>query len=103
MITICIAGEERRFEDVQESWINQQINRRRQDGKPICIQVSIRQGSINLLLSTPACSSGTGGSRIPNRDENQVLDLWRRRGLNDIDFSSGNVVAFLKQMKQIFG
>jgi len=103
MVTIRIGDETRNLSDASESWINQQINRRRDDGQNICIEVSISSGGLNLRLATPGCGSGGGGGRPPNANEREVLDLWSKRGLNSRDFTGGSLIAFLKQLQRHLG
>ena len=86
------------FNTSSESWVNQQINRRRDDGQNVSVRVIIRQDRLNMTLSTPSCPKGSGG-RPPNRDEEQIFKLWERRGLNKEQFTAENLIAFLKQIK----
>ena len=106
MITIKICEYERQFtraKDVDEQWINQQINRRRACGEAVFVHVTIQQGSINIGLTTPNYPGGSGGiRRTLSPEENSVVELWRKRGLDDPTFSSGNLIAFLKQFDNIF-
>lgn len=104
MIRIIIGGNERQFDsihDVDESWIAQQVNQRQSDGQNVCVRVFIKQGSVDIQLSTPACSKGGGGGRQPRPQEEAIFDLWKERGLNQTDFSGGNVIAFLKQLRKL--
>ena len=97
MIRVQIGGNERELANASESWINQQINRRRADGQSVCARVRIRNDRLNMTLSTPSCPNGSGG-RFPNRHEKEVFDLWQKRGLNKEGFTGGNLIAFLKQV-----
>jgi hypothetical protein len=101
MITVKIAEEERQFDTIDEQWLNQQINRRRADGETVCVRVTIREGDIDMLLSTPTCGASVGGSRPARPHEKQVLDLWDRLNLNVASFTGGNLVAFLKQLRKV--
>jgi len=101
MIKIQIGGEERELDKADEHWINQQINRRREDGRTVCVRVTILEGDLDMVLSTPTCGASGGGSRPPRPGEKEVLDLWNKRGLNKADFAGGNLVAFLKQLKSV--
>ncbi|MFH1671806.1 MAG: hypothetical protein ABIF87_00025 [Pseudomonadota bacterium] len=98
MIRVRIGDAERELSSVSESWINQQINRRRADGQSVCVRVIIRQEELNMTLSTQSCPKGSGG-RPPNRYEKQVFDLWEQRGLNRDKFTGGKLISFLKQLK----
>lgn len=98
MIKVRIGESERELSDATPQWINEQIDRRRKDGVSVCVRVLINTGSMNLALSTPTCGGGGGGGRPPNPEEQQFLSLWEKLHLNTLDFSSGNLVAFLKQV-----
>ena len=106
MITIKICEYERQFnrvKDIDEQWINQQVNGRKDCGDVIFVRVTIQLGSIHIGLATPNCPGGSGGViRTLNREENAVVDLWKKRGLDDPNFSSGNLIAFLKQLDHLF-
>ena len=101
MITVRIEEAERKLSNVTESWVNQQINRRKEDGISVCVEVTIKEGDLDMILSTPTCVSRGGGKRTPRQSEKKVFDLWNRRGLDNTDFTGGNLNAFLKQLKRI--
>lgn len=97
-IRVQIGTSERDINDIESNWVNEQINNRKKDGVPICVRVSIKQGDINIALATKDCPGGGGGGRPPNRQEKEIFDLWDKLHLNRESFSSGNLVAFLKQI-----
>jgi hypothetical protein len=99
-VTVEIGTEVRGFEEVNESWINDQIGRRRRDGAAVCVIVTVQSSGLDLRLTTPGCGGGGGGGRLPNRREQEIFDLWNERKLNSADFAGGNVVAFLKQLRR---
>lgn len=98
VITVKIGNEERLLSEIDAQWINQQIHRRRADGHSVCVRVQILHENLDMVLSTPNCATG-GGGRAPNRFEQVIFDLWQKLGLNDVNFTGGNVVAFLNQLK----
>lgn len=100
MSTIKIGSDERNLEDADPHWITQEIQTRRADGQSVCVIVTINTEELNLHLATPTCGSGGGGGRPPTQREKAILDLWNERGLNQIDFSPGEVVAFVKQVQR---
>jgi len=55
-----------------------------------------------MTLTTPGCVTGGGGGRAPNANEREIFQLWNERRLNDIDFTGGNLVAFLAQLTRTF-
>jgi hypothetical protein len=107
LIRIYIGNNERQFDDVysiDESWINQQINKRKVDKEKICVRVYIKNEFIDVILTTPACGKKEGGSRRrPNFRETEIFTLWGIRRLNEENFSSGNLIAFFKQLRKIIG
>lgn len=101
-VTIKIGTESRILSDAREDWINEQIRRRRAEG-PVCVLVHIEGQGVDITLMTPACSSGPGGRRRLTNLESEIVELWKKRGLNEPDFSGGNVVAFLRQLRKLLG
>lgn len=99
MITVRIGQEERGLDAADEQWINQQIVHRRRDGQSDCVTVRIQQGELDLILTTPGCGGSGGGGRPPRTVEREVINLWDKRRLNDAAFTSGDLIAFLKQLK----
>ncbi len=97
MVTITIGDSERNRDEADESWINQQINRRRQEGQPVCLQVHIKDGYLDFRLATPGCGGGNRG-RPPTPQEQRIVDLWEKQRLFTSEFTGGNVIAFLKQL-----
>lgn len=97
MVLVKIGGTERRLEEADESWINQQINRRRAAGEIVCVVVRIDTTTAKVTLATSACGGG-GGGRPPNSEERRIIGLWRKHRLNVDDFTGGNLIAFLRQL-----
>ena len=95
---IIIGSSERNINDIEPNWINDQVNRRKSDDVPICVRVEIQHNDIDIALATADCPRGVGGSRILTQSENEMIDLWNKLHLNDDEFSSGNLVAFIKQL-----
>ncbi len=100
MVKIKIGSEGRNMEDVDSSWINQQINRRRKDG-PVCVRITINDGAIDMTLSLGDYSQSAGGKRLPRSQEKGVFSLRDKHGLNEVDFPSGHLVAFVKQLQKL--
>lgn len=101
MIKIKIGEDERLIDDIDAYWINQEINFRRLEGQFVCVIITIHEKDISLVLATTNCPHDVGGgsTRLLTPNEEEVGKLWNRLGLNKDDFSSGNVVAFLKQFR----
>ncbi|TVT47100.1 MAG: hypothetical protein FHK82_18215 [Sedimenticola thiotaurini] len=96
---IIIGSSERDINNIEPNWINEQINRRRNEGVPVCVRIIIEKGDINISLATSDCPSSAGIRRTLTGAENEILNLWNRLHLSETNFSSGNLVAFLKQLR----
>jgi len=99
MLSLTVNGSQ--VSPGDEGAIAQQVNRRRDDGVPVCVQVRIEEGDLNMTLSTPECTGGGGAGRAPNPREKRVFDLWEKLGLSSQSFAGGQVVAFLKQLRKL--
>jgi hypothetical protein len=99
-ISIRIAGIEKSLQDADQSWVMQQIDRRRADGQIICVQVTIHSPGIDMILSTPTCAGHGGGGRAPNKHERAIFDLWDKHHLNQVNFTGGSVCSFLDQLSR---
>jgi hypothetical protein len=98
-ILVKIGSIERDITEADPNWINEQIDRRRADGVSVCVQVTIIRDSIDLRLSTSDCPSIGGGSRPLRPQEDEIYSVWNKLHLSDKDFSGGNLVAFLRQIR----
>jgi hypothetical protein len=104
MIDLKIGTNSRNFnsiDEIDESWIARQIVALKNNRLSICIRVGIEEGSVNLFLATQGCADSGGGSRLPNREENRVFDLWREMKLDGWDFQPEKFIAFFKRLRNI--
>lgn len=96
-VSLRINEDARAQGEWDQQGINQAIDRRRRAGERVCVQVIIKEPCANMVLASPTCA-GAGGGRAPNACEARIFDLWNRLHLNRIDFPSGGVIAFMKQV-----
>lgn len=100
MSYVKIGSEQRSLADVSEQWISEQLRRRKQDGASTCVQVMLKMGALDMVLSTADCPSGGGGRRSPTAEEREIFDLWKRRGLEADAFTAGDLIAFIHQIRR---
>ncbi|WKZ69982.1 MAG: hypothetical protein QY331_01775 [Melioribacteraceae bacterium] len=100
MFKVRIGGVESEPNVIDENGINQQINRQRAEGNNVCVRVSIQSGELEFGLATINCEGIGRGKKLEGK-EKEIWDLWVRNKLNSTNFTGGNVVAFLKQLKRI--
>ena len=100
-LTISISGDKRNLYEADEHWIIDQIEKRRREGVSVCVQVIMRQGDINIILSTPTDVRGGRGGRPPSKQEKDIIDLWQKMGLNEENFHGGKVIAFRAQLRKL--
>ena len=101
MVTVIIGNSERGIDGATMSWLSEQILRRRNDRTSVCVKVSIKTDGLNILLTTPGCSGGASGGRTPNTEENKILQLWERRGMDRDNFEIAELNAFLKDIRSL--
>jgi len=101
MITIKIDTVEQQFDDFDESWVLQQINRRRHEGDPVCVVVKIDEPNVKMILATKECRNAGGAARTLTREEEKVVERWRKHRLDEPDFAGGELLAFLKQLSRL--
>jgi hypothetical protein len=94
---VHIGDEKRDIDNAPQSWVMEQIPRRRRENDPVCVQVFIRNGPLNMRLITPDCQSGMG-IRPPSEREQQIFDLWEKHRMNQPDFSGENLLRFLQEV-----
>lgn len=101
MISISINGEQRRYSEGIEPWINEQINRRHNSGALVCVEVNVNFTALNMVLRTQGCvTNAAPGTRRPTPTEQRIFNLWDTLGLNEPTYSGGQVIAFLKQLRR---
>jgi hypothetical protein len=103
MNKIIIGSSEKELSDASESWITQQVRERQHAGQIFCVRVILKTGCVDMILATLGCGSGGGGGgRSPNHKEQEIFALWNERHLNQSNWALRNLIAFLKQLKNLF-
>lgn len=102
MNSIEIGGNEMSLEDADERWIRKEIKRSLEASGGVCIRVSFQEPALKFTLSTADCSSSGGAKYELTRREQEVWELWKKRGLGDPGLPKGKLAgaltAFLHQV-----
>jgi hypothetical protein len=99
MKRIRIGTSERDLDGAEPRWIREHVDDLRSRGEPVCVQITLRSGSVNMLLSTPGCGPSSASRAEPNRQEEKILQLWRKKDLNTDDFDVRNLVDFVERIE----
>lgn len=99
MVSIRIGSDERTLDRLDAQWVHEHINNRRVEGERPCIRVAIEIPDAHFELVTPECGGGSGGRPLSSL-ETRILELWRKHRLNSSDYNSGQLIAFLNDMRQ---
>ena len=104
MVTLTIGSATRELtnaRDVDASWIGEQIRNRRAAGQSVCFTISIQEPPIELNLPVGECGGGRSGGRGLRPQEQPIVDLYRKRHLDEGDVEPGSMVAFLRQVFEL--
>ena len=97
MSTISIGDAERDLRGADPHWVNEQIRRRQVAGGSPCVRIRVQADGIDIVLMTASCARSGPGGRPPNARERELFDLWDQMRLNETQFDSGWIVAFLQR------
>lgn len=99
MITIKIGSTERPYADAPAQWISEQIRRRREQGSPVFLTVTLNKGSINLVLTDPP---HPGRPRpYANQQCREISAMWTTLITQKKDFMGASLIAFLQHVKAL--
>ncbi len=101
-IRVRIDGDERVLDSVDPNWIHRHLSAARKAGTSSCVQVSIHTSHVNVLLATSNCPT-SGGFRLPNHEEEAVLDLWRKFHLGGPGADLDQLWPFLVRLRHLLG
>lgn len=100
MSTIRIGENERQLDDADAHWMQQQVSGRRRDGINPCVRVHIRVPGADIALQSLNCPSQSGAPRQATPLESRLLQLWDKHQMNDANWSVGNLIAAVQQLKR---
>ena len=102
-ITIEIGSTSREWhslDEVDESWIAQQITERERAGQPFCVKIGISDSTVNVGMQVGQCQGGFPSGSRPNEDEERIIQLWRDRVKSNGHIDPGQIIAFFKQLRR---
>lgn len=101
-VTVQVGDTTLDLSEVTQSWLDDQISRRKRDNAPLCVIVRVQEAGLDVILATQACNSGGGGGvRAPYPREKQIIDLWNERNLSPGDFSAGHFYSFIQHLRRL--
>jgi hypothetical protein len=75
MVTVQIGdGPVMKQSEISEGWIDQQINRRRQDDQAVCVKVTIKSSTVDMLLVTSDCPTIHQSRQVPTAVQKRIWD-----------------------------
>lgn len=99
---IKIGPSERHLGEATPPWIREKYMQEAGLHGSVCVIVRLQAPNFRMTLATPGCRlAGGGNGQKPREREQAILELWDRMNLNCSDFTHGNIVAFLNQLKRI--
>lgn len=101
MKTITIGDAQHDLDSVSGGWIQDHVRALQSRGMAVCVHVQIKSGLIDIAFATPGCGPTQSSDREPTRDEQRILDLWHKRGLNQLEFDTGQLIAFVNETKHV--
>lgn len=103
MITVAINNSKRSNDDINQRWIQHEVNSSRSAGLSACVKVTIKKKDIDLYFVSKTCSRGGGGgiSRPFTPDELYLIDKWRKIGFEEMDVNAGMLVHFMQEISRI--
>jgi hypothetical protein len=100
-VTVTFGAETRSNQAITAGWIRAAMEAQDRAGQPICGNVHVEGGGINVYLAAGSCPTGSGGARPPNAAEAEVLELFRGRHLDQSSFAPGELESFVKQVLRL--
>ena len=97
MNRIRIGHADRDLDSADDDWIREHVEDLRSRGTPVCVEVTLHSGSVNMILATPGCGPASGGHEA-NRQEKKILELWKKKGLDDDNFNVRELIDFVERM-----
>jgi hypothetical protein len=98
MKRIRIGEAERDLDSAGATWVREHVEDLRRLGRPVCVEITLHAGSVNMVLSTPGCGPFQGSGQKANRQEEKILALWKKNGLDTENFSAGELFDFIERV-----
>ncbi len=96
MIKVMIDQDAKVDSDIAPQWVNDQLNKRRGTGAPVCVRVDIALDRVHLSLATPPCPGAGAIDHPPSSEERKILNDWAKYHLDTDRFATNELVAFLR-------
>jgi len=97
MVTVNFGGDTKQNNAITSGWIRSAMETQEKAGEPICATVKVQGSGIDLALPVGSCPRGMGGGRQLTGAEDDAIEMYRRRHLDQVRFSPGELEAFVKE------
>lgn len=101
MVSVSIGALGVPRDQATPGWVTEQLIRRNEDGKAVCVRVRIDTDDVRLTLVTRACPASAGVEGQLNRRERHIRDLWIDRVYQHDRVVPGNLLSFLLQLDSL--
>ncbi len=96
-VTVTFGTDTRSNNAITAGWIHAAMQAQERAGQPVCGTVRVEGGGIDVAVPVGSCPGASGGGRAPNAAEGEVIELFKRRHLDEARFSPGELESFVKQ------
>jgi hypothetical protein len=100
-VTVTFGSSSRQNNAITAGWIHSEMEAQERAGLPICATVRVEGSGIDLALPAGSCPRGGEGGRQLTAAENDAVELYHRRHLDEGRFSPGELEAFVKQAMRL--
>jgi hypothetical protein len=100
-VTVQIGDNTLDLNDVTQSWLEDQISRRKRDHQAVCVVVTIKAAGADMKLASDPCGNRGPGGRPARDKEPEILKLWNDGHFSTGDFSAGHFYSFLQHLRRI--
>jgi hypothetical protein len=101
MVMLRVDSRDVKLDNVNESWIVDQVERRRRDGICVNIRIIFREEEVIIAIVTPEYWPSGRPIEKPTERQKRVIDFWRQCNLDREDFRCDDLIHFLRRISAL--